>query len=119
MASCRIVIQARLSSTRLPGKSLLPIKGIPVAALCALRAANRGADVVVATSTDPSDDALAGKLAEYSIKVARGPLNDVLDRFALATADLAASDLVVRLTADNVFPDWDFVEQLVPEFGCA
>jgi spore coat polysaccharide biosynthesis protein SpsF (cytidylyltransferase family)/aryl-alcohol dehydrogenase-like predicted oxidoreductase len=116
MASCRIVIQARLSSSRLPAKSLLPLKGIPVAALCALRAANRGAEVVVATSTDPSDDILASRLSEYSIKVVRGPLNDVLERFILATADLAAGDLVVRLTADNVFPDGEFVDRLVREF---
>ena len=119
MASCRIVIQARLSSSRLPAKSLLPLKGIPVAALCALRAVNRGAEVVVATSTDPSDDILASRLSEYSIKVVRGPLNDVLERFILATADLAAGDLVVRLTADNVFPDGEFVEHLVREFRSA
>jgi len=116
MASCRIVIQARLSSSRLPAKALLPLKGIPVAALCALRAANRGGDVVVATSTDPSDDVLSGKLSEYSIRVIRGPLNDVLGRFVVATADLAADDLVVRLTADNVFPDGEFIERLVREF---
>src|SRR2546427_12368463 len=105
MVSCRIVIQARLSSSRLPAKALLPLKGMPVAVLCALRAANRGGNVVVATSTDPSDDVLAAKLSEYSINIARGPLNDVLERFRLATTDLAAGDLVVRLTADNVFPD--------------
>ncbi|HYS89230.1 MAG TPA: glycosyltransferase, partial [Bradyrhizobium sp.] len=92
------------------------MKGIPVAALCALRAANRGGDVVVATSTDPSDDVLSGKLSEYSIRVIRGPLNDVLGRFVVATADLAADDLVVRLTADNVFPDGEFIERLVREF---
>jgi spore coat polysaccharide biosynthesis protein SpsF (cytidylyltransferase family)/aryl-alcohol dehydrogenase-like predicted oxidoreductase len=119
MASCRIIVQARLSSSRLPGKSLLPLKGIPVAALCALRAANRGGETVVATSTDSSDNVLVGKLAEYSIKVVRGPLDDVLERFVLAAADLEASDLVVRLTADNVFPDGEFVEQLVREFRSA
>jgi spore coat polysaccharide biosynthesis protein SpsF len=119
MASCRTVIQARLSSSRLPAKSLLPLKGIPAAALCALRAANRGAEVVLATSTDPSDDVLAGKLSEYPIKVVRGPLDDVLERFVHATADLAAGDLVVRLTADNVFPDGEFVERLVREFRSA
>jgi len=119
MASCRIVIQARLSSSRLPAKALLPLKGMPVAVLCALRAANRGGEVVVATSTDPSDDVLAGKFSEYSIRVVRGPLNDVLERFALATSDLAASDLVVRLTADNVVPDGEFIDRLVQEFRSA
>jgi spore coat polysaccharide biosynthesis protein SpsF len=118
-SSCRIVIQARLSSSRLPAKSLLPVTGIPVAALCALRAANHGGEVVVATSSDPSDDVLATKLAEYSIDVVRGPLHNVLARFVLATADLAACDVVVRLTADNVVPDGEFIDTLVREFRSA
>lgn len=115
-SSCRIVIQARLSSSRLPAKTLLPVGGLPVVVLCARRAANCGGDVVVATSTDPSDDLLAGKLAEHSIKFVRGPLNDVLERFTLATADLAEQDLVVRLTADNVVPDGAFIDRLLGEF---
>lgn len=115
-SSYRIVVQARLSSSRLPAKALLPLRGLPVAALCALRAANRGGEVVVATSTDASDDILANRLSEYAINVTRGPLNDVLGRFIQATADLAANDLVVRLTADNVFPDGEFIEEIVREF---
>ena len=116
---CRIVIQARLSSARLPGKSLLPLKGIPIAVLCALRAANSNGEVVVATSTEPGDDLLSSGLSEYGVKVVRGPLNDVLERMTVATADLVAADLVVRLTADNVLPDGEFIDTLVRAFRSA
>ena len=57
MSNPLIVIQARTSSARLPGKALLPIRGIATTVLAAKRAANQGHQVVVATSIDPSDDA--------------------------------------------------------------
>src|SRR5450830_62940 len=116
MSRCRIVIQSRTSSTRLPAKALLPIAGIPSSALCAIRAANAGGDVVVATSDDASDDLLVTTLSAYGVKSRRGPLSDVLERFVLAVEDLSDDDVVVRLTADNVFPDGGFVETLVQHF---
>lgn len=112
----RVVIQARTSSSRLPGKALLPVCGIPCAVLAARRAARDGADVIVATSTDPGDDVLAGTLREAGIRVVRGPLDDVLARFVLAIDGLDDGDAVVRLTADNTFPDGDFVRLLVDGF---
>lgn len=119
MSSCRMVMQARVSSSRLAAKSLLPLRGIPLAALCALRAANQGGEIVVATSTDPSDDILASALSGYTIRVVRGALDDVLGRFVTATADMSASDVVVRLTADNIVPDGAFVDELVRQFRAA
>lgn len=109
----RVIVQCRLSSTRLPAKVLLPLAGLPVAALCARRAANTGLDVVVATSTDASDDALQVCLCEHGVKTVRGPIEDVRARFLDASADLDDRDVVVRLTGDNVFPDGRFVEELV------
>lgn len=109
----RVLIQARMSSTRLPAKALLPIASMPSAVLCARRAANSGMDVRVATSDDPADDCLAETLKRHDVRVVRGPLDDVLGRYAQSVADLAADDIVVRLTADNVFPDGQFVEGLV------
>lgn len=111
----RIVIQSRLSSSRLPAKALLPIAGIPSVVLCALRAANKGAEVVVATSTEPSDDLLADALLRAGILCFRGPLSDVMGRFVLATADLPPQATIVRLTADNVFPDGEFVQEVALE----
>ncbi|MEP7056223.1 MAG: aldo/keto reductase [Caldimonas sp.] len=111
-----VVIQARLASTRLPAKALLPIGGMPSVALCARRAANGGLPVIIATSTDEIDDALVECLAQYQIPIFRGSQHDVLARFVGATTTLPDDGIVVRLTADNVFPDGAFIEELLDAF---
>jgi spore coat polysaccharide biosynthesis protein SpsF len=116
MPETHIIIQGRLSSSRLPGKALLPIGGIPSLILCARRAANCGGKVVVATSTHPSDDALVEILQKQGIAVVRGPLDDVLGRFELATRGFPEEDAVIRLTGDNVVPDGDFMQQIERAF---
>jgi spore coat polysaccharide biosynthesis protein SpsF (cytidylyltransferase family)/aryl-alcohol dehydrogenase-like predicted oxidoreductase len=115
----RVIIQARTSSRRLPRKSLLPLGGLPLAVLAALRASRNGADVVVATSVQASDDGLASTLTRHGVKVFRGPLDDVLLRYVQASADLRDDDRVVRLTGDNVFPDADFVNDLLAFFDAS
>jgi len=110
---CRVVLQARTTSTRLPGKVLLPVRGLPVVVLAARRAARDDLETVVATSADPSDDRLADTLGRHGIRHMRGSLDDVLARFIAATADLDDGDICVRLTSDNVFPDSDFAQQLI------
>jgi len=111
------VLQARMGSTRLPGKVLLPICGIPIAVLSAKRARRSAAyEVRIATTVDPSDDVLVEVVREASIPVTRGSVEDVLGRFVEATADLPDEALVVRLTADNVFPDADLIDMIVDEF---
>ena len=109
----RVVLQARTSSTRLPGKVLLPVCGLPLVVLAARRAARDGIETVVATSADPSDDRLAETLGRHGLRHVRGPLDDVLARFVAATADLDDGDICVRLTSDNLFPDGDFVRRLI------
>jgi len=110
------IIQARVSSSRLPAKSLLPVAGLPLALLCAKRAGNRGLPVRVATSDHQSDNALFRVFQEHNIECARGPLDDVLRRFVIATADLQFDDIVVRLTSDNVIPDGGFLDGLIQQF---
>jgi spore coat polysaccharide biosynthesis protein SpsF (cytidylyltransferase family)/aryl-alcohol dehydrogenase-like predicted oxidoreductase len=107
------VLQARLSSSRLPGKALLPLGGMPIVELIARRASRTGYEVVVATSEETDDDPLAVTVAQAGLGVVRGSLDDVLGRFATATADLAPSDIVVRLTGDNPFVDADLIAELV------
>lgn len=109
----RTILQARTSSSRLPGKALLPVAGMPSALLASRRAARNGGDVVLATSDHPSDDLLADLARDAGIRVVRGSLDGVLHRYAQAAEDLPDDAVVVRLTADNVFPDADFVEELV------
>jgi len=110
------VFQARTSSSRLPGKALLPIADLPAVVLAARRAGNTGVEVRVATSDDPSDDQLAATLTRYGLTVYRGSLNDVLARFVGACRDLSPRDLVVRLTADNMLPDGEFIDRLRAAF---
>lgn len=113
MPKVRIVIQSRLSSSRLPAKALLPVAGMPSVVLCALRAANTGIETVVATSVDPSDDLIVEALHKAGINYFRGPLDDVLGRYEAATGDLEPGALVVRMTADNLLPDGFLVREMV------
>jgi spore coat polysaccharide biosynthesis protein SpsF len=112
-----IIMQARSNSSRLPGKAMLPVAGYPSSALAALRAGNLGLETWVATSSEPSDDALVDVLGKHGIRVVRGPLEDVLARYFLAAAELPEDSAVVRLTADNVVPDGGLVEELVSAFA--
>ncbi|EKO3891864.1 aldo/keto reductase [Vibrio metschnikovii] len=112
-----VCIQARTNSSRLPGKVLLPISGIPMAVLAAKRSARRSSfDVRVLTSEEQSDDYLAITLARHDVACYRGSLDNVLKRFVDALTDMPDSTIVVRLTADNVFPDSDFIQQVVADF---
>lgn len=111
-----VILQARTNSTRLPGKVLLPIGGFPLVVLAALRAGNKGRDVIVATSDEASDDGLASVLNSYGISVARGSLNDTLGRIVAASAAYDDEDLIFRLTADNTFPDGELLDALENDF---
>jgi len=111
------IMQARTSSGRLPGKAMLPVAGYPSALLAALRASNLGLETVVATSSEPSDDALAEVVGKHGIRVVRGPLEDVLGRYALAAAELPEDCAVVRLTGDNVVPDGGLLQELLSAFA--
>jgi spore coat polysaccharide biosynthesis protein SpsF len=99
--SAAVVLQARMGSTRMPGKVLADLDGRPLVAHCIarLRAASVG-PVVVATTTRPDDDELADVARACGAAVFRGPVDDVLLRYVLAARWLAV-DQVIRATADN------------------
>ena len=80
-----IFIQARMSSKRLPGKSIMSIGGYPLVVLAALRAGNTGQRVIVVTSEDKSDDELFEIVTSYGIECFRGNLSNVLLRFKEAS----------------------------------
>jgi hypothetical protein len=77
------ILQARMSSSRLPGKVLRPLLGQPMILrqIERLRRCQRLERIVVATSEDPSDDILVETIAGAGVEVVRGPLEDVLGRF--------------------------------------
>jgi spore coat polysaccharide biosynthesis protein SpsF len=108
------LIQARMSSTRLPGKVLEPLCGLPSILYMVQRArrATLPHEVVVVTSTDASDDALASTVAEAGVPVWRGELEDVLARFAGAARAFDASE-VVRLTGDCPLIDPAVIDDVI------
>lgn len=112
------ILQARVSSKRLPGKVLKPILGTPMIFLQIERIGRcRCIDkLVVATSTDPADDVLADACVSRGIAVYRGSLSDVLDRFACA-ARFYASQAIVRLTADCPLTDWNVIDLAIENFA--
>lgn len=110
------VLQARTNSSRLPGKVLLPINGMPVVVLAAKRAANTGRHVIVATSEQDSDDGLAKLVADYGLSCFRGSLENTLERVVGALSAYDDQTIVFRLTADNVFPDGALLDEIEEDF---
>src|SRR5687768_6449436 len=102
-----------MGSARLPGKVLLPLGGLPMAVLCARRAATTGRAVMLAIPDGTDDDLLADAAAAHGVTFRRGALDDVLSRFMTAIEDLDDDAVVVRLTADNPFPDGAFVDFVI------
>ena len=108
------VVQARLGSQRLPGKVLRDLAGRPMIAWLVdrLRAAHEPSAVVVATSTERRDDAIAVFCAEHSVPCVRGSETDLVSRLYLAAATTEAA-AIVRVTADCPFVDPVVVDGLV------
>lgn len=108
------ILQARASSRRLPGKVLKPILGRPMLErqIERLRRARHLDRLVVATSTDASDDPIAALCRSVAVDCFRGSLDDVLDRFYQA-AHRSAADAVVRLTGDCPLADPSVIDQLI------
>jgi len=111
------IIQARTSSSRLPGKVLLPILDRPMI-LHQLERVSRCCQldrIVVATSTDFSDDELVKVVVNSGFSVFRGDLNDVLARFQ-ACAHEEQATIVVRLTGDCPLSDPALIDELIAVF---
>jgi len=107
-----IILQARLSSSRLPRKVLAEIGGRPVIAhiIDRLRAARLAHEVCVAIPSDSAEDELADYLAGQDVTVVRGSQHDVLGRFMQAAYQTRA-DLIVRATADNPLVSYEEIDR--------
>jgi spore coat polysaccharide biosynthesis protein SpsF len=108
------VIQARMNSVRLPGKVLKPIAGEPLLwhILHRLKGCRLLEDIVVATSANSADDAIAEWCNSQGVTMVRGPQDDVLSLYALAAEKLDA-DIIVRVPSDVPFLDAGYVDHLV------
>jgi spore coat polysaccharide biosynthesis protein SpsF len=100
------VIQARMGSQRLPGKSLETIGDRPLLAwtMTSVLAVADLTELVVATTEDPADDPLVALIENAGVRVHRGPVHDVLAR-CWAAVEGFAPDVVLRQTGDNPFCD--------------
>ncbi len=109
-----VIIQARMGSTRLPGKVLRPIVGHPMLWHIVQRVRQtRGlTEVVVATSDQPSDEPLRAFCRSADIPCFAGSENDVLDRFYRA-AKQHDGDPLIRITGDCPFVDPELVGSLI------
>lgn len=111
------ILQARMASTRMPGKVLAPLAGRPMILqqIDRIRRARSLDGLVVATSVDPSDDVLVDALTTEGVDVVRGPQHDVLARY-IAVLDQRDADAVVRLTADCPLISPAVIDQVVSAF---
>lgn len=111
------IVQGRMNSSRLPGKILKKIAGVPMLGQVVERARrSKLIDAVAfATTTDPSDDAVERFCRRQGYPVYRGSLLDVLDRFYQA-AKMMQADVVVRFTADCPLLDPGLVDETVQAF---
>ena len=111
------IIQARLNSSRLPGKVLKDLGGQPLLiwSVERCRRARSVQRVVVATTDDPADDPIAALCAAQGYDIFRGSQFDVLDRY-YQTAKHFQADVIVRVTADCPLIDPQVVDQVVAAF---
>jgi len=95
------IVQARMGSTRLPGKVLLDLGGRTVLARVVnrLRRATLVGEIIIATTKNPADDAIVEECRRLSVESFRGEELDVLDRYYRASARTGA-EAVVRITSD-------------------
>ncbi|MDP2261279.1 MAG: glycosyltransferase family protein [Caulobacter sp.] len=106
------ILQARMSSTRLPGKVMADVAGAPMILrqIERLKRAPSLQQIVVATSEQSSDDVLAQAMETSGVPVFRGSLDDVLGRFIGAIDAFGPAGVAMRLTADCPLADPDVIE---------
>lgn len=111
------IIQARMGSTRLPGKVMKTLAGRTVLAHVAerVRLCPLVDEVIVATTTSAADDVIVGECARLGVRCFRGSEQDVLSRYH-AAASQALADVVVRVTADCPLFDPLLLEQMLRQF---
>jgi len=114
------LLQARTDSTRLPGKVLKKLLGIPmiIQELQRISKSKYINKLILATSEEPSDDELSQIIDDYGFYLYRGSKNNVLKRFidSLKELDLKDNDIVVRLTGDCPVHDADIIDETISAF---
>ena len=114
MSKVVLIIQARMSSTRLPGKSMMPLADKPLVYRMVerLKKCKKVDEIVIATSDQPEDKVLFDLANELSVSSFQGNLLDVRDRY-LKAAEKSNADFVIRIPADNPMPDANEIDKLI------
>ena len=108
------MVVARMRSSRLPGKALADMAGVPAIAhlFARLKQARRVNRIVLCTTRETEDDPLARLAAEADIACHRGPVEDVLGRM-LEAMEGHAVDIALRVTGDDILVDPDYLDRAV------
>lgn len=109
-----LITQARIGSTRLPGKVLKEVAGKSLLQihLDRLQKCSRISEIIVATTTKVEDSIIYDKAIEWGLSASRGSESDVLDRFYQAVKDKKA-DWIVRVTSDCPLIDAELVDKVI------
>ena len=113
------IIQARMGSTRLPGKVLMEVNDRPLLAyqLDRISKSKKLDKIVIATSILEKDDVIENFCKEYGVDCYRGSENDVMSRY-YECAKKYNPDTVVRMTADCPLIDPEIIDKVVQKFEC-
>ena len=114
MSKVVLIIQARMSSTRLPGKSMMPLADKPLVYRMVerLKKCKKVDEIVIATSDQPEDKVLVDLANELGVSSFQGNLLDVRDRY-LKAAEKSKADFIIRIPADNPMPDANEIDKLI------
>jgi spore coat polysaccharide biosynthesis protein SpsF len=110
-------IEARMTSSRLPGKVLVPVLGKPMLGrlIERLQSVPLLSEIVLATTTNPNDDVLEEFARNEGVALFRGSENDVMTR-VIGAAESVGADVVVEITGDCPIIDPDIVSQTIQMF---
>lgn len=121
MKTIGVIILSRFNSSRLPGKALLEIKGKPVLKYILERVSQviDKSNIIIATSSEKTDDPIADFANKEEINCYRGSLNNVSERFLKASQN-SGWDYAIRINGDNIFVDTNLLSEMIDlaKSGC-
>ena len=109
----QVILQARIGSKRLYGKSAIPIINEPLVILCNKRLKSKNLKITTIIPNKKEDDYLAYILKKNNFNFFRGASLNVLERFKRFTKNFRNEEIIVRVTADNPFVDGKFLNKLI------
>lgn len=118
MAKLFLIVQARMTSTRLPKKVMLPLCGTTVLEVFLKRIKSFKNNIIIATTNDGSEEDIVNTAKSFGIKYYRGDTNNVLSRYYESAVKYQANDedIIVRCTSDCPLLDEKILEECIDSF---